>query len=164
MKKISIITPTFNEEENVALLIDAISKVAEEEKKYTFEHIIIDNASTDNTVDKVKDLISQYPHVGLIVNNRNFGQLRSPFHALTLVESDATIQLCSDLQEPPELIHDFLRKWENGALVVGGVKESSEEKDKLRIDVLKLTEEVATLRERVKFLEAENERLKIINK
>ena len=57
MKKISIITPTFNEEENVALLIDAISKVAEEEKKYTFEHIIIDNASTDNTVDKVKDLI-----------------------------------------------------------------------------------------------------------
>ena len=71
MKKISIITPTFNEEENVALLIDAISKVAEKEN-ILFEHIIIDNASTDNTVDKVKDLISQYPHVGLIVNNRNF--------------------------------------------------------------------------------------------
>jgi len=127
MKKISIITPTFNEEENVALMVDAITKVAEKEKKYSFEHIIIDNASTDKTVKVVKDLINQYPHVGLIVNNRNFGQLRSPFHALTLVESDATIQLCSDLQEPPELIHDFLRKWENGALVVGGVKESSEE-------------------------------------
>ena len=127
MKKISIITPTFNEEENVALMVDAIRKVAEKEKKYSFEHIIIDNASTDKTVNVVKDLINKYPHVGLIVNNRNFGQLRSPFHALTLVESDATIQLCSDLQEPPELIHDFLRKWENGALVVGGVKESSEE-------------------------------------
>ena len=127
MKKISIITPTFNEEENVALMVDAIAKVAEKEKKYSFEHIIIDNASTDKTVNVVKNLINQYPHVGLIVNNRNFGQLRSPFHALTLVESDATIQLCSDLQEPPELIHDFLRKWENGALVVGGVKESSEE-------------------------------------
>ncbi len=127
MKKISIITPTFNEEENVALMVDAITKVAEKEKKYSFEHIIIDNASTDKTVNVVKDLINKYPHVGLIVNNRNFGQLRSPFHALTLVESDATIQLCSDLQEPPELIHDFLRKWENGALVVGGVKQSSEE-------------------------------------
>ena len=127
MKKISIITPTFNEEENVALMIDAIAKVAQKEKEYTFEHIIIDNASTDRTVSKVKDLIDKYPHVGLIVNNRNFGQLRSPFYALTVAESDATIQLCSDMQEPPELIHDFLRKWEDGALVVGGVKESSGE-------------------------------------
>ena len=127
MKKISIITPTFNEEENVALMIDAIAKVAQKEKEYTFEHIIIDNASTDRTVIKVKELIDKYPHVGLIVNNRNFGQLRSPFYALTIAESDATIQLCSDMQEPPELIHDFLRKWEDGALVVGGVKESSEE-------------------------------------
>ena len=127
MKKISIITPTFNEEENVALMIDAIAKVAQKEKEYTFEHIIIDNASTDRTVSRVKDLIDKYPHVGLIVNNRNFGQLRSPFYALTIAESDATIQLCSDMQEPPELIHDFLRKWEDGALVVGGVKESSEE-------------------------------------
>ena len=127
MKKISIITPTFNEEENVALMIDAIAKVAQKEKEYTFEHIIIDNASTDRTVSKVKELIDKYPHVGLIVNNRNFGQLRSPFYALTIAESDATIQLCSDMQEPPELIHDFLRKWEDGALVVGGVKESSEE-------------------------------------
>ena len=127
MKKISIITPTFNEEENVALMIDAIAKVAQKEKEYTFEHIIIDNASTDRTVSKVKELIDKYPHVGLIVNNRNFGQLRSPFYALTIAESDATVQLCSDMQEPPELIHDFLRKWEDGALVVGGVKESSEE-------------------------------------
>ena len=127
MKKISIITPTFNEEENVALMIDAIAKVAQKEKEYTFEHIIIDNASTDRTVSRVKDLIDKYPHVGLIVNNRNFGQLRSPFYALTIAESDATVQLCSDMQEPPELIHDFLRKWEDGALVVGGVKESSEE-------------------------------------
>jgi len=127
MKKISIITPTFNEEENVALMIDAIAKVAQKEKEYTFEHIIIDNASTDRTVSKVKELINKYPHVGLIVNNRNFGQLRSPFYALTIAESDATVQLCSDMQEPPELIHDFLRKWEDGALVVGGVKESSEE-------------------------------------
>lgn len=127
MKKISIITPTFNEQDNVRLMADAIAKVAEKEKKYKFEHIFIDNASTDKTVSNVSELINEYPHIGLIVNNRNFGQLRSPFHALTLAESDATIQLCSDMQEPPELIHDFLRKWENGALVVGGVKESSEE-------------------------------------
>ena len=127
MKKISIITPTFNEQDNVRLMADAIAKVAEKEKKYKFEHIFIDNASTDKTIDRIKELIEEHPHIGLIVNNRNFGQLRSPFHALTIAESDATVQLCSDMQEPPELIHDFLRKWEDGALVVGGVKESSEE-------------------------------------
>ena len=127
MKKISVITPTFNEEDNVSLMVEAISSVAKKEKNYAFEHIFIDNASTDKTVDKIKEQIDEYPHVGLIINNRNFGQLRSPFHALTNVESDAAIQLCSDMQEPPELIHDFLRKWEDGAMVVGGVKESSEE-------------------------------------
>ena len=127
MKKISIITPTFNEEDNVKLMVDAIANVAKKEANYSFEHIFIDNASTDGTVKKVKELINENPHVGLILNYRNFGQLRSPFHALTLTESDAAIQLCADLQEPPELIHDFLRKWESGAKVVGGVKESSEE-------------------------------------
>ncbi|MEL1234373.1 MAG: glycosyltransferase family 2 protein, partial [Candidatus Neomarinimicrobiota bacterium] len=127
MQKISIITPTFNEQENVRLIADAIEQVAIKEQKYIFEHIFIDNASTDETVNCIKDVIKEKPHVGLIINNRNFGQIRSPFHALTLVESDATIALCADLQEPPELIHDFLRKWEEGALVVGGVKESSRE-------------------------------------
>lgn len=127
MKKISIITPTFNEQENVGLIVDAIEQVAKKEQKYIFEHIFIDNASTDQTINCIKEIIKEKPHVGLIVNNRNFGQIRSPFHALTTVESDATIILCADLQEPPELIHDFLRKWEKGALVVGGVKESSKE-------------------------------------
>ncbi len=127
MKKISIITPTFNEEDNVKLMVEAIANVAKKETSYSFEHIFIDNASTDGTVTKVKELINENPHVGLILNYRNFGQLRSPFHALTLTESDAAVQLCADLQEPPELIHDFLRKWESGAKVVGGVKESSEE-------------------------------------
>ena len=127
MKKISIRTPTYNEQENVKLVVDAIKQVAIKEQNYIFEHILIDNASTDQTENFIKDIIKDNPHVGLIVNNRNFGQVRSPFHALTLVESDATIGLCADLQEPPELIHAFLRKWEEGALVVGGVKESSEE-------------------------------------
>lgn len=127
MKKISVITPTYNEQDNVKLVVDAIKQVAKKEQNYIFEHILIDNASTDQTVNCIKEIIKDNPHVGLVINNRNFGQARSPFHALTLVESDATIGLCADLQEPPELIHDFLRKWEEGALVVGGVKESSEE-------------------------------------
>jgi polyisoprenyl-phosphate glycosyltransferase len=127
MKKISIISPTFNESENVRPLTLAILEVIAKEKDYSFEHIFIDNASTDDTVLQINSLIDEFTHVGLIVNNRNFGQIRSPFHALTLTESDATIQLCADLQEPPALIHQFLRKWEEGALVVGGVKESSDE-------------------------------------
>jgi len=127
MKKISIITPTYNEEENVTLLIEAVMNVANVEKNYAFEHIFIDNHSTDNTVEVITAKIKEFPHIGLIVNNRNFGQIRSPFHALISTNSDATIQICADMQEPPELIHEFLRNWENGALVVGGVKESSEE-------------------------------------
>ena len=127
MKKISIVTPTYNEQENVKLMANAIEQVGKKEKNYIFEHIFIDNCSEDGTVKNIEALIIEHPHIGLIVNNRNFGQVRSPFYALTLVESDATIFLCADLQEPPELIHEFLRKWEEGALVVGGVKESSNE-------------------------------------
>ena len=127
MKKISIVTPTYNEEGNVKALVEAINRVISQEKNYLFEHIFIDNASEDNTINEICSLIDKFPHIGLIVNNRNFGQIRSPFHAISLTESDATIQLCADLQEPPELIHEFIREWEQGALVVGGVKESSAE-------------------------------------
>jgi len=127
MKKISIITPTYNEEENVKRIAIAIANVAKEEKGYLFEHIFIDNSSSDQTVNKILELIREFPHIGLIINNRNFGQIRSPFHALTSTDADASIQICADLQEPPELIHEFLREWEKNALVVGGVKKSSEE-------------------------------------
>tara|TARA_X000001036_G_C20680412_1_gene805731 strand:+ start:753 stop:1712 length:960 start_codon:yes stop_codon:yes gene_type:complete len=127
MKKISIITPTFNEEENIERIAIAIANVAKEEKGYLFEHIFIDNSSKDQTVNKILKLIKEFPHIGLIINNRNFGQIRSPFHALISSDADASIQICADLQEPPELIHEFLRKWEKNALVVGGVKKSSEE-------------------------------------
>ena len=127
MKKISIITPCFNEAGNIKLLAEAIANVAEKEKDYVFEHIFIDNASTDTTIAEIKSMIDIFPHIGLVINNRNFGQLRSPFHGLVTSDADATIVLCSDLQEPPELIHNFLRKWEEGALVVAGVKESSKE-------------------------------------
>ena len=127
MKKISITTPCFNEAGNIKPLSEAIANVAAKEKNYVFEHIFIDNASTDTTVAEIQSMIDIFPHIGLVINNRNFGHIRSPFHMLVTSDADATIALCSDLQEPPELIHDFLRKWEEGALVVGGVKESSKE-------------------------------------
>lgn len=127
MKKISITTPCFNEAGNIKLLAEAIANVAAKEKGYVFEHIFIDNASTDTTIAEIQSMIDVFPHIGLVINNRNFGHIRSPFHGLVTSDADATIQLCSDLQEPPELIHDFLRKWEEGALVVGGVKETSKE-------------------------------------
>ena len=82
MKKISIITPTFNEEDNVKLMVDAIANVAKKETNYSFEHIFIDNASTDGTVKKVKELINENPHVGLILNYRNFEQLIDLFMRL----------------------------------------------------------------------------------
>ena len=101
MKKISITTPCFNEAGNIKLLAEAIANVAAKEKGYVFEHIFIDNASTDTTIAEIQSMIDVFPHIGLVINNRNFGHIRSPFHGLVTSDADATIQLCSDLQEPP---------------------------------------------------------------
>lgn len=127
MKTISIITPVYNEYENLTELVNSIKEVARIEKDYLFEHIIIDNDSSDHSRDKIAELIKENPHLGAIYNRRNFGQLRSPFHALLSTNGDAVILMCADLQEPPELIHKFLREWEKGYEVVAGVRSKSKE-------------------------------------
>tara|TARA_S200000501_G_scaffold362931_1_gene393039 strand:+ start:3874 stop:4830 length:957 start_codon:yes stop_codon:yes gene_type:complete len=127
MKKISIITPTYNEEENIFPLVESVFEVIKKQKNYLFEHLIIDNASEDSTQDRIKKIIESMPHVGLIINNRNFGQIRSPFHALVTSNADAVIIICADLQDPPEMISEFIKFWEEGAKVVAGVKKKSKE-------------------------------------
>jgi len=120
-------TPCFNEEDNVEALYLRIKAAFAQLPAYDYEHIYIDNASTDHTVDRIKRIAKQDFAVKLIVNNRNFGHIRSPMHALFQARGEAVIALASDLQDPPELIPDFVRKWEQGAKVVVGVKPSSEE-------------------------------------
>lgn len=127
MKHISIVTPCYNEEENVEDLHAQITAVMSELPDYTFEHIYIDNASTDQTVNILRKLAAADPRVKVIVNARNFGHIRSPYYGILQAHGDAVISMASDLQDPPHLIKDFIHQWENGYKVVMGVKSHSEE-------------------------------------
>lgn len=127
MRFVSIVTPCFNEEENVEELHRRIQEVLSTRRDLDYEHIFIDNASRDRTVEILRGIAAQDPRVKVIVNARNFGHIRSPYHALLEARGDAVIGMASDLQDPPELIPAFLDKWEAGSLVVIGVKRSSEE-------------------------------------
>jgi len=125
-KLISIVTPCFNEVENVDELYRRITAVMAT-LPYDYEHIFIDNASTDATVSKIKNIALQDKRVKLIVNARNFGHIRSPYYGLLQSSGDACIVIASDLQDPPEMIADFIAKWEEGYKTVLAVKPESEE-------------------------------------
>jgi glycosyltransferase involved in cell wall biosynthesis len=127
MKSISIVTPCYNEEGNVKELYSQVKAVIAQLGSYNYEHIFIDNASTDRTLELLKELASVDPNVKVIANARNFGHIRSPYHALLQASGDAVILLVADLQDPPNMIIDFVRKWEEGFKVVLGVKTESEE-------------------------------------
>ena len=105
-KKISIVTPTFNEENNIEALCFAVS---EEMKKlsYDYEHIIIDNSSDDKTVEILKKLIQKDKKIKVIVNEKNYGHIRSPVHAIFQASGDAVILMMADFQDPISLIKDY---------------------------------------------------------
>ncbi len=128
-KLISIVTPAYNEEENIAVVIEEVKNIFNKSlPQYDYEHIIIDNASTDKTVKIIKEYCAKDPHVKLIVNSRNFGHIRSPSHALLQAKGDAVIALVADLQDPPSLIPEFVKIWEQKEyMMVLGVKRTSEE-------------------------------------
>lgn len=124
---ISIVSPTYNEEDNIDELYRRITQaVAPLRDRYRFEFIIIDNHSTDDTTARLRVLAAQDPRVKVILNTRNFGHIRSPYYGLLQSRGVATVYLASDLQDPPELIPDFIRHWEEGYKVVMAVKPVSE--------------------------------------
>lgn len=128
MPYVSLITPCFNEEDNVQELHRRVVSVFAELPNYRYEHIFIDNASTDATVSKLKEVAATDARVRIIVNARNFGHIRSPMHALLAATGEAVISLVADLQDPPEMIPTLLAKWEEGYKTVICVKRSAEEK------------------------------------
>ena len=127
MPLISIVTPCYNEEENVEELYHQVREVFAELPGYQYEHIFIDNASQDLTVMILKGLAKDDRDVKIIVNNRNFGHIRSPYYGLLQAVGDAVILLVADLQDPPVMIREFVRKWEEGYKIVLGVKTESRE-------------------------------------
>ena len=128
MKKISLISSCYNEEENLDTLYDRVVKAIEPySNNYEFEYILLDNGSSDNTEGKLRELAQKDKRIKVILNARNFGHIRSPYYGMVQCSGDAIIYLASDLQDPPELIGDFIKKWEEGYKIVLGKKTQSEE-------------------------------------
>jgi glycosyltransferase involved in cell wall biosynthesis len=124
--KISIVTPTFNEIENIEKIYIEIKKKFEE-INCDYEHLIIDNNSTDGTIKKIEELAQKDKKLKIIVNAKNYGHIRSPFYGLLQTNSDATILMASDFQDPIDLIPKYIEEWKNGKKIVLGKKTSSEE-------------------------------------
>lgn len=126
-KRISIVSPTFNEELNVEELYSQVKAVFVGMPQYAYEHIFIDNASSDTTVALLKNIAVTDNNVKIIVNAKNFGHIRSPYYGLQQAHGDAVILMASDLQDPPAMIPELLKKWKEGYTIVVGVKNKSEE-------------------------------------
>ncbi|WP_026652341.1 glycosyltransferase family 2 protein [Butyrivibrio proteoclasticus] len=128
MKKISILIPCFNEEENVVGISAAVEKVLVEKlPNYDYEIVFIDNASKDSTRAKIEAICAGNKKIKAIFNVTNFGQFNSPFHGMCSLDGDCVIPVCADFQDPVELIPVFVQKWEEGHKIVSGVKSSSKE-------------------------------------
>ena len=126
---ISVVTPCYNEEANVAECYEAVKAVFDRQLPgYDHEHVFCDNASTDRTVEILKELAAKDRRVKIIVNSRNFGPFRSLFNGLMSTSGDAVVVfLPADLQDPPEVIVEFIRKREQGYEVVFGIRKQREE-------------------------------------
>lgn len=128
MKKISVVVPTYNEEGNIIKVYDRVKGIFETQLvDYKMELMFEDNFSTDNTRAEIEDLCKKDKRVKAIFNAKNFGFTRSTYYALLQATGDAVVLMFADMQDPPEMIPQFIEKWESGNLVVVGIKESSEE-------------------------------------
>ena len=128
MKTISVMIRTYNEEENIVPITQAVIEVITKElPAYDYEIVIIDNCSQDKTRSLIKELCAGNPKIKAILNVTNFGQFNSPFYGLCQTSGDCTISICADFQDPVELIPTFVHEWENGYKIVCGVKTSSKE-------------------------------------
>jgi glycosyltransferase involved in cell wall biosynthesis len=128
LKTVTVLTPCFNEEDNVEEVYRRVRAEMAKIGTYKYEHIFIDNYSSDGTVAVLKRLAAVDRNVKIIVNARNFGQVRSPMHAFLQSRGDAVIGIVADLQDPPELIPEMLRRWEEGFDMVLCIKRSTEER------------------------------------
>jgi glycosyltransferase involved in cell wall biosynthesis len=133
MKKISIVVPCYNEEENVVPMAEAVINImAEHLARYDYELIFIDNKSRDKTRDKLRTLCAGNKRIKAILNANNFGPLNSPYYGLLQASGDCAILLCCDFQDPVEMIPQFVEEWENGYKIISGIKTASKENRLIR--------------------------------
>ena len=126
MTKISIVTPTYNEEENIEKLCLEIRSVIKK-IEIEYEHIIIDNSSTDKTVEILRKICKDDKNVKVIINSKNFGHIRSPYYGLLQSSGDACILMASDFQDPVDMIPKYVEEWKKGSKIVLGKKITSDE-------------------------------------
>ena len=133
MKKISILIPCYNEEENIMALCKEIINILESKlSAYEYEVIFIDNCSIDNTRILIRELCNRNYKVKAIFNTRNFGQANSPFYGICQTSGNCTIVICADFQDPVDLIPDLVHEWENGYKIVTCIKKKSKENKVMR--------------------------------
>ena len=134
--KISVVTPTYNEFDNIGKIYDEI-KNKFKEINCEYEHIIIDNNSSDGTINKIKDLAKSDKNLKIIINSKNYGHIRSPFHGLLQSNGDATILMAADFQDPIDLISKYIDEWKKGNKIILGEKITSDE-NKIKFSLRKL--------------------------
>ena len=128
MALISVLVPTYNEEDNVTPLSQAIRQQFEEHlPEYDYEILFIDNDSKDGTRDIIRELCANDRHIKAIFNAKNFGQFSSPYYGILQANGDCVISMCADFQDPPEMIPKYVREWEAGYKIVLGQKTTSKE-------------------------------------
>ena len=128
MKKISVLIPCYNEEENVIPMSEAIVSLFEKElTQYAYELVFIDNDSKDTTREKLRKLCAENPNIKAIFNAKNFGQFNSPYYGILQTTGDCTISMVCDFQDPVELIPQYIEEWEKGYKIVIGIKTKSKE-------------------------------------
>lgn len=127
MKKISIMVPCYNEEENVLPMSRALTEQMEQMPQYDYEILFIDNCSQDRTRELLRQICAENPRIRAIFNSKNFGQFNSPYHGICQTTGDCTLCVCCDFQDPVEMIPRLIEEWEKGYKIVIGVKTSSKE-------------------------------------
>lgn len=133
MKKISMLIPCYNEEENVVPMSEALIRLFETQlPQYEYEILFIDNCSEDTTRDKLRMICSSHPQVKAILNAKNFGQFNSPYYGMLQTTGDCVISMCCDFQDPVEVIPQFVAAWEEGYRIVCGIKATSKENGIMR--------------------------------
>ncbi len=128
MKTISIIIAAYNEEENVEPLHEAlVDEFKTNLKNYNYEIVFIDNCSKDATREKLTNICKKDKNVKAIFNAKNFGHIRSPYHGMLQTTGDCTISMVADFQDPVDMVHKFVKEWEDGYKIVIGIKKTSKE-------------------------------------
>lgn len=133
MKKLGIMIPCYNEEENIVQICNAVVyEITANLPQYDYEILIMDNCSTDNTRPLIREICKNNKKIKAIFNAKNFGQFNSPYYGMLQMDTDCVIQICADFQDPVELIPTFVKEWENGYKIVSGIKTASKENKIMR--------------------------------